>query len=130
MREAQCRCGQLTARCSGEPFRVSVCHCLDCQRRSGSAFAAQARWSDDQVTITGPSNTWVSIGDSGNRATFRFCPNCSATISYSTEAWAGVTAIPPGSFADPTFPAPSVSVYEERMHAWTCVLGDGVEHFP
>ena len=52
-RVASCRCGQLTATCRGEPVRVSVCHCLNCQKRSGSAFAAQARWPDDQVTITG-----------------------------------------------------------------------------
>ena len=44
-RTATCRCGQLRAECQGEPVRVSVCHCLDCQKRTGSVFAAQARWS-------------------------------------------------------------------------------------
>ena len=50
---ASCRCGQLPATVTGEPVRVSVCHCLDCQRRSGSAFAAQARFPAETVTIEG-----------------------------------------------------------------------------
>ena len=46
---ASCRCGQLTATATGEPVRISVCHCLVCQRRSGSAFAAQVRFPASQV---------------------------------------------------------------------------------
>ena len=40
---ASCRCGQLRATATGEPTRVSVCHCVDCQKHSGSAFAARVR---------------------------------------------------------------------------------------
>jgi hypothetical protein len=47
-RTASCRCGALRAICEGEPVQVSVCHCLECQRRSGSAFAAQARRPDER----------------------------------------------------------------------------------
>ena len=127
-RTATCRCGQLQARCEGEPVRVSVCHCLECQRRSGSAFAAQARWPEEQVTVVGEAKTWERIADSGHRATYRFCPHCGSTIAYVIEGWPGVVAIPLGAFADPTFPAPKFSVYEHRKHVWTAVLGDDVEH--
>jgi hypothetical protein len=65
-RIATCRCGQLRAVCAGEPVRVSVCHCLDCQKRSGSAFAAQARWPDSQVEIIGQARIWVRVADSGH----------------------------------------------------------------
>ena len=51
--KASCRCGQLRATVTGEPFRVSVCHCLNCKKRSGSAFAVQARWPKAQVTLEG-----------------------------------------------------------------------------
>jgi hypothetical protein len=128
IRSASCRCGQLRAGCEGEPVRVSVCHCLACQQRSGSAFAAQARWPDDQVTITGEANTWVRVADSGHRATYRFCPTCGSTVAYVIEGWPGVTAIPLGAFADPSFPPPRHSVYERRKHGWTAVLGDAVMH--
>ena len=59
-RMASCRCGQLKAMVTGLPVRVSVCHCLNCKKRSGSAFAVQARWPAEQVTIEGQSKTWVA----------------------------------------------------------------------
>ena len=127
-RIATCRCGQLRVECEGEPVRVSVCHCLACQKRSGSAFATQARWADDRVKVFGETTTWVRTADSGHRATYRFCPICGSTVAYVIEGWPGVTAVPVGAFADPTFPAPRFSVYEHRKHPWTSVLGDHVEH--
>ncbi|MEO1090031.1 MAG: GFA family protein [Pseudomonadota bacterium] len=127
-RTATCRCGQLRAVCEGEPVRVSVCHCLACQKRSGSAFATQARWPDAQVTVSGDSAIWERVADSGHRATYRFCPICGSTIAYVIEGWPGVTAIPVGAFADPCFPEPRFSVYEHRKHSWIDILGDEVEH--
>jgi hypothetical protein len=129
VRVASCRCGQVRVTCTGEPVRVSVCHCLDCQRRSGSVFAAQARWPDDHVVLVGETSAWTHTGDSGSRATFRFCPNCGGAIAYATENMPGVTAIPIGAFADPAFPSPEYSVYEGRKHRWVTISGDDIEHF-
>ena len=126
-RTASCRCGQLKATCEGEPVRVSVCHCLDCQKRSGSAFAAQARWPENQVTVTGEAKTWQRIADSGHRATYRFCPTCGSTVAFVIEGWPGVVAVPIGAFADSDFPRPRFSVYEHRKHEWVAILGDEVE---
>ena len=117
-RLASCSCGQLQARVSGEPVRVSVCHCLACQRRTGSVFGAQARFPREAVTIVGSSVEYVRVGDEGSKATFRFCPKCGATVYYTLEGLAEAVAIPVGAFAEPSFPAPSISVYEDRMHAW------------
>lgn len=127
-RIATCRCGQLQAECEGDPVRISVCHCLDCQKRTGSALAAQARWPEDKVRVTGAAKTWVRTADSGHRATYQFCPECGSTVAYVIEGWPGVIAIPLGAFADPTFPAPRHSVYEHRKHAWVAILGEEVEH--
>ena len=128
MREAQCGCGALRAVCEGEPVRISVCHCLDCQRRSGSAFSAQARFPTDKVAITGKRHSYRRGADSGRGATFEFCPTCGATVAYRIDRQPELTAIPLGAFADPSFPPPSFSVYEERQHPWVRVLGDDVEH--
>lgn len=117
-RTAACSCGQLSARTSAEPIRVSVCHCLSCQRRTGSVFGAQARFPASAVTISGNSKQFVRIGDEGGRATFHFCPDCGSTVFYTAEGCEDSIAIPVGAFADPSFPAPDFSVYEDRMHAW------------
>lgn len=127
-RTASCRCGQLKAKTSGEPVRISVCHCLDCKKRSGSAFAVQARWPADKVQVEGRSKSWTNIADSGNRLTFHFCPDCGSDVHYEIAGkFAGLVAIPLGAFADPDFPAPRFSVYENRKHEWVDILGD-IEH--
>ena len=52
-RQAACSCGQLTVTVEGDPVRISMCHCLACQRRTGSAFGMQARFSAERVCIDG-----------------------------------------------------------------------------
>jgi hypothetical protein len=128
VRIAACRCGALSARCEGEPVRISVCHCLACQRRSGSAFAAQARFPQDAVTISGEASVYVRVADSGGEVVDRFCTRCGSTVAYTNENMPGLIAIPLGAFADPSFPPPRFSVYESRKHPWTVVSGEEVEH--
>ena len=126
---ASCRCGQLRATVTGEPVRVSVCHCLNCKKRSGSAFAVQARWPSAQVTITGQSRTFEKAGDSGNSATFHFCPDCGSDVYYVIDGkFDGLIAIPLGTFDDPFFGEPEYSVYEGRKHAWVEIVGSAVDH--
>ena len=57
-----------------------MCHCLACQRRTGSAFGMQARWPKDRVDVTGRYTEYVRISDAGGKGTFRFCPDCGATV--------------------------------------------------
>ncbi len=123
-RLASCTCGNLTARTRGEPIRISVCHCLACQRRTGSVFAAQARFPLEAVTLDGPSRVFARTGDEGTTARFHFCPDCGNTVYYLMNAVPDAVAIPVGAFADPTFPAPGVEVYGSRRHAWVQVAGD------
>ena len=110
-------------------MRVSVCHCLACQRRTGSVFGAQARFPREAVTISGQGTEFVRVGDEGTRITFTFCPVCGSTVFYTGAGREEAIAIPVGAFADPTFLAPAFSVYEERMHSWVNMPQD-MEHMP
>ena len=123
---ASCRCGQLTATATGDPVRISVCHCLDCQKRSGSAFAAQVRFPATQVTIAGEVKTFAATGDNGT-AHFHFCPDCGSTVYYENDSLPDTVAIALGAFDDPYFVTPTVSVWEERQHIWLEIAGD-IEH--
>lgn len=125
-REAACSCGQLRLTVEGEPIRVSVCHCLACQRRTGSAFGYQARFAREQVAIAGTATEYVRISDEGEPRRFFFCPACGATVYYVIDAAPDVVAVPVGGFAEPDFPEPTFSVWESRRHAWV-TLPDGVE---
>ncbi|HEY8615048.1 GFA family protein [Phenylobacterium sp.] len=109
-------------------MRISVCHCLACQQRTGSAFGVQARWPQDEVRMSGEFRTWSRVGDAGGRATYRFCDTCGSTVAYVNDGLPGLIAIAVGAFADPGFPPPRFSVYEDRKHGWVAVLGEAVEH--
>jgi hypothetical protein len=118
MHEAACSCGQLRLTAEGDPVRISVCHCLACKRRTGSAFGVQARFPAERVRIKGAHTDYVRISDEGDGRTFSFCPECGATVFYRLDSVPDVVAVPVGAFADPGFPAPTVAVYESRQHPW------------
>jgi hypothetical protein len=128
-RTASCRCGQLRATVTGEPVRLSVCHCLNCKKRSGSSFAVQARWPAEQTQVDGQSKTFTKAGDSGNPATFHFCPECGSDVYYVIDGkFEGLIAIPLGAFDDPYFGSPEYSVWEGRKHPWLEIVGEGIDH--
>lgn len=127
-RTAACSCGQLRIVTRGEPLRISVCHCLACQKRTGSTFGYQARFARDNVTIEGRATRYTRIADSGQSLTYSFCPDCGATVHYQQDHLPDIVAVPVGGFADPQFPAPRFSVYESRMHRWFRLDGDMEHH--
>ena len=118
VREASCSCGQLSLTAEGDPIRISMCHCLACQRRTGSAFGIQARFPADRVRVAGRYAEYVRTSDEGEERTFRFCPDCGATVFWTLAAVPDAIAVPIGAFAEPTFPPPTVSVYDSRRHPW------------
>ena len=66
IRRAECCCGQLFALCAGEPIRVSVCHCLACKRRTGSAFSTNVLAPVKDTKIEGPVKEYSVKALSGN----------------------------------------------------------------
>jgi hypothetical protein len=119
-RNAACSCGQLRLEAAGDPIRISICHCLACQRRTGSAFGIQAAFTSDQVQVVGRRTDYARTSDESDRKVhvFHFCPDCGATVFYTEPTEPDVIAVPVGAFADPSFPPPTISVYESRRHPW------------
>lgn len=117
-RTASCCCGQLSIEVQGKPQGVGVCHCLACQRRTGSVFAALAGFLAP-YEVTGDATEYVRTGDQGAQFRFRFCPVCGTTVFHTEEGhedqWVAVAI---GAFADPSFPPPQDSVYDCRRHSW------------
>ena len=116
-RTASCSCGQLRITVEGEPRGVGVCHCLACQRRTGSVFAALARFSAP-FEVSGVATEYVRTGDQGARFRFRFCPICGTTVFHTEEGHESWVSVAIGAFAEPSFPAPRVSIYDSRRHSW------------
>jgi hypothetical protein len=116
-RTAACCCGQLQIEVEGEPQGVGICHCLACQRRTGSVFAALARFTAP-FKVFGTAAEYVRTGDQGAKFIFRFCPICGTTVFHTEVGESGSVSVAVGAFADPTFPHPRVSVYDCRRHPW------------
>jgi hypothetical protein len=120
-RVASCTCGQLQIHCPQEPTMVSLCHCLDCQRRTGSPFGIAAFFDAAATDIRGPSKTFQRVSDSGFPISFHFCGTCGSTVFWYPSRKPEAVAVAVGCFADPSFPAPTKSVYDKRRHSWVAV---------
>src|SRR6187551_1151581 len=128
MRHAACHCGQLRLEVTGEPMAVSICNCLACQRRTGSAFGMQAGYRRDQVQVVGNFTDYSRISDEADRKehVFHFCPDCGSQVFYTEPTEPDLIVVSIGSFADPSFPPPTESGYDSRRHPWI-QLPDTVE---
>jgi hypothetical protein len=122
-REAACHCGQLRLEVEGEPFVVSICHCLACQRRTGSAFGMQAAFTPDQVDVVGRYSTYRRISDEADRKPhdFHFCPDCGSQVFYTEPDEPDLVVVSVGSFADPSFPPPTEAGYDSHRFPWLAV---------
>jgi hypothetical protein len=126
-RTASCSCGQLSIRVHGEPRGVGICHCLACQQRTGSVFAALARFARP-YEVSGVPTVYVRVGDQGARFRFHFCATCGSTVFKTEDGDDDSVSVAVGTFADPVFPAPRVSVYTARKHSWV-QLPPGIKVF-
>jgi hypothetical protein len=138
-RTASCNCGQLRVTCTGpDPDRVVMCNCYLCQKQTGSPFSLQARFPNEQVKIEGKSTAWKFPIDGAKPTTYRtcagsdgiatdsaadvvtshFCPDCGSTVYYYRKSDPARTGVKVGAFADPTFPPPMGSGFEEYAHPW------------
>jgi hypothetical protein len=119
-RQAACHCGQLRLEAEGEPFAVSICNCLACQRRTGSAFGMQAGFKAEHVEVSGRYGDYSRISDEADRKehVFHFCPECGSQVFYTEPDEPDLVVVSVGAFADPSFPPPTDSGYDSRRHSW------------
>lgn len=126
--KAQCQCGQLHIQCSVQPTAVVACHCLACQRRSGSPYGVLAQYPAEVLLIGGEATRYVRPTDEGNTFETFFCPQCGSTVYAKAGKHPALILVALGAIADPAFDAPVRSVWEETMHHWVTIPGD-VQHF-
>lgn len=118
-RTARCACGQLSITCAAEPSFVGMCHCLQCQARTGSVFAVNAAFPTESVVARGDASVFSRQGDSGRTVTFHFCPRCGTTLYWRGELRPQDTVVAVGAFGDPAFPLPERAVWAQARHRWS-----------
>lgn len=121
-RQARCHCGALRLDCGGEPVKVSLCHCRDCQRRTGSAFSIAAFFLRSAVSVSGGTAKRFTRGSaSGQDVTFCFCPECGTNLWWEPARLPDLIGVASGAFADPAFPMPEQAVWCVDRHPWVAL---------
>jgi hypothetical protein len=123
-----CLCGKVRFSANADPIFVGLCHCRDCQKRSGGAFSAVIGLPSDALKLQGEMSSYRSTGDSGKSVVHSFCPACGSPIVGEAEVMPGVSMINVGTLDDPTIVKPVMQIYCDSALPWAQV--DGLQSFP
>jgi hypothetical protein len=108
-----CLCGAVRYTAEVDPTSATVCHCRDCQKFTGSAFAALVRATKEAVNIEGTLKTFSSLGGSGNPILRHFCPECGSSIAEEPGTRPGVIILNVGTFDQPAAAKPGREIFRE-----------------
>lgn len=129
MNEGGCACGAVRYRLEGDPLIVHCCHCLDCQRQTGSAFVLNALIESDRVTLLSGEPQPVTVPtDSGRPHDICRCPNCQTALwsDYGRRGW--LWFVRAGTLDEPSALSPGVHIYTRSKLPWL-TLPDDVAQF-
>jgi hypothetical protein len=119
-----CLCGKVRYRAEADPTAATVCHCRDCQKFSGSAFAALVFVPKEKLAIEGTPKTFTSLGGSGNPLRRLFCPECGSSIAEEPGTRPGAVILNIGTFDDPGVVKPAREIFRDDALPWVEVHGD------
>jgi hypothetical protein len=127
-REGGCACGAVRYRLTSAPLFVHCCHCLNCQRQTGSAFVINALIETDRVEILAGEPQPVDVPrDDGSMQTVWRCPSCQVAV-YSKYTSPRVRFVRVGTLDDPSALEPDVHIFTKSRVPWV-QIPDGVPAF-
>jgi hypothetical protein len=117
-REGGCSCGSVRYRLTSDPLFVHCCHCLNCQRQTGSAFVVNLLIEADRVELLAgePQGVDVPRDDGSTQEIFR-CPTCQVAV-FSQYGSPRVRFVRGGTLDDPTGIEPDVHIYTKSKVRW------------
>jgi hypothetical protein len=127
--EGGCLCGKVRYSADAEPAFVGVCHCRNCQKGTGTAFAVVVALPKPMLTVQGTLTTFTGRGDSGKATYRRFCPECGSPLIDEAEAMPGVTMIFAGTLDDASWVTPASEIFCDSAQSWVN-LGGERQRFP
>ena len=127
-REGGCACGAVRYRLASEPLFVHCCHCLNCQRQTGSAFVLNVLIETDRVELLDGEPEPIAVPRSGGKKqTIWRCPTCQTAV-YSQYTSPRVRFVRAGTLDDPASVAPDVHIFTRSKLPWV-TLPDSVPAF-
>jgi hypothetical protein len=127
-REGGCACGAVRYRLTSEPLIVHCCHCLNCQRQTGSAFVVNLLIEGDRIELTAGEPQPVDVPrDDGSKQRVYRCPECQVAV-FSEYGGPAVRFVRGGTLDDPKGVTPDVHIYTKSKVGWV-MLPDGAAAF-
>jgi len=127
--EGGCACGAVRYHLTSEPLFVHCCHCLNCQRQTGSAFVINVLIEADQVTLLAGEPVPVAVPRTGGKSQRIWrCPTCQVAV-YSTYTSPRIRFVRAGTLDDPAAVEPDVHIFTRSKLPWV-TLPESVPAFP
>jgi hypothetical protein len=123
----RCACGAVRYRLASEPMFVHCCHCLNCQRQTGSAFVINVLIERDRVEVTGETEATEAPRDDGSTQEIHRCPSCKIAV-FSHYGGPAVSFVRAGTLDTPSAVSPDVHIYTQSKLPWV-TLPDDVPSF-
>lgn len=101
-----CLCGDVRLVAEGRPWRVGLCHCLDCRKHHGALFHASAIFPQEAVTVEGETASYAGR---------HFCPRCGSSVFARTGDEVEVHL---GALDAPDRFVPTYESWTLRREAW------------
>ena len=124
--EGRCTCGDVRYRLTSRPLIVHACHCTECQRLSGGAFAINALIETDRVEILAGEAVAVPVtGTSGKPQAIHRCPGCQVALwSHYPGGGPAIAFIRVGTLDEPTRLSPNIHIYISTKQPWLTLPPD------
>ena len=128
--EGGCLCGDIRYRVRGKALRALACHCRFCQRRTGSAFAIETFFLQENVEFAGrPAASYQHTSvESGRWLRLDFCPRCGTNLGAEAELRPGQYIVSGGTFDDPDWLDVGMHIWTQSKRRWV-VLSEGSERY-
>ena len=124
--EGGCSCGEVRYRLTSEPLIVHCCHCLNCQRQTGSAFVINLLLEADEVELVAGAPQVVEVPrDDGSTQRIHRCPTCQVAV-YSEYTRPEFRFVRAGTLDDPSCVTPDVHIYTRSKVPWIVIPEDAV----
>ena len=123
-RQGGCLCGQVRYEISGDPLAVIICHCVNCQKQSGSTFSFNLIGQSDQISLQGNVSTYEDTNDSGDPVNRNFCGNCGSPIYSEILTQGNLIALKIGTLDDTRDLEPQSQVWCISKQNWLSLNPD------
>jgi hypothetical protein len=124
-----CACRAIRYQTDADPVVMVNCHCRDCQRSVGTAYAAVMAVPAPALSLVGEPRYFRTVGDAGQAVQRGFCATCGSPVTVKLERLPDIIGLHAGSLDDPRLYKPAMDIFTESAHLWD-QLSAGTEKKP